>query len=388
MESILLADDIELAGDFERSLDHPLGPTEAEASEGAALWAAIDDLDDASTGLPRLRSASVGYVEARRRANIVRTCLLEAGVPEVSIELQPGRPASGDSWNALNPVAVFSHHIASRPTKSSPTPGLSLVKRGRSDLPGPLANGAAGVDLVYRILTLGLANHPGTGGPLTVTGPLGSYTIPKDSARAYAWGTEFEGGYSAATWDTVYTNKRTGKTMTFREFMGRVNAGLTRAIWLINRYKRHPGAVGALDLSGYHGEHKTWAPGRKPDRLSYTTESGRAEIRRYQEGVEDDVSAKDVWEFKIKPVVGDKAIAARTMLAQAHNRANGARAYARAAMTNSANALAAAQKNKAAIDAIAKTLDPKVRASVAGLLPADADLAPIEAVDIEGADEE
>lgn len=224
-----------------------------------------------------------GHSTALARAQAVREVMLDHGVPEVSIELQPGRPTSGDVWNALDPVMHMSHHIASNPTPGNPTPGLSLVKRGRSDLPGPLANGTAGVDLVYRILTLGLANHPGTGGPLTVAGPLGAFTIPRDNARAYAWGTEYEGGFTNAVWDATYTNRRTGKTMTFREFMGRCNAALAKAIWLPGLNSR--GLYGRIDndtdLSGYTGEHKTWAPGRKPDRKDYTTETGRAEVRRY-----------------------------------------------------------------------------------------------------------
>lgn len=236
-----------------------------------------------------------GRATALTRARMIRRVMLKHGVPEVSIELQEGRPTSGDTWNSLDAVAHFSHHIASVPTVARPTPGLALVKSGRSDLPGPLANGTAGVDLVYRILTLGLANHPGFGGPLTVRGPLGAFTIPKDNARAYAWGTEYEGGYSDAVWDATYTNKRTGKSMTFREFMGRCNAALAEAIWLdgVSSRGRYAKITPGMDLSGYTGEHKTWAPGRKPDRLNYSTDSGRAEVRRWNTYTEGDPSIVD-----------------------------------------------------------------------------------------------
>lgn len=210
----------------------------------------------------------------------MRDALLRHGVPEVSIEIQIGRPVtSGDRWNCYNFIAPMSHHIASRPTPTKPTPGLYLVKHGRSDLPGPLCNGTAGVDLVYRIICLGLANHPGEGGPITLSGPLGTYRIPEDNARAYAWGTEYEGGYDNATWDKVYTNKRTGKKMTFREFMGRANAGIAEGVFLINKLGKKP--TSSMDLSGYHMEHKTWAPGRKVDRYGYSTASGRAEMKKY-----------------------------------------------------------------------------------------------------------
>ena len=225
-----------------------------------------------------------GRETALKRARMMREVMLDYGVPEVGVGgLLPGRPvpAGRDPWNSLDPVSVFSHHIVSRPTLSNPTPGLYLVRHGHSSLSGPLCNGTAGVDLVYRFVTLGWANHPGFGGPLTVRGPLGNFTIPENNARPYAWGTEYEGGYSEEVWDREYTNRRTGKKMTFREFMGRCNAALAEAIWLpgISSRDRYGRIDEGVDLSGYHAEHKTWAPTRKIDRLGYTTESGRAEIR-------------------------------------------------------------------------------------------------------------
>lgn len=261
--------------------DHPHEVTAEEAEAGQVIYHEIDDLDDDSNGLPDGEDGgleSTARERAVQRAQVLRGVLLKHGVPEVSIELQMGRPSGGDDWNACKPVSVISHHIASHPSKENPTPGLSLVKRGRSDLPGPLCNGTAGVDLVYRIMCMGLANHPGEGGPLTLSGPMGSFTIPKDVARPFAWGTEYEGGFDEDTWDRVYENRRTGIKLSFRDFMGRANAGLVEGIWLINGRGRRAGA--RVDLSGYHGEHKTWAPGRKPDRRNYDTERGRKEIQR------------------------------------------------------------------------------------------------------------
>ena len=354
-------------------IDHPDAITEAEAREGHALWLAIDDLDDTSNGLERPVGLSLsGRASAMSRARVMREILLDYGVPEVSIELVEGRPTFGeDTWNACKPVALLSHHIASRPTPTNPTPGLSLVTKGRSDLPGPLCNGTAGVDLVYRIKCMGWANHPGVGGPWTVHGPCGAYTIPEDVGRPYLWGTEYEGGFDNATWDRMYTNKRTGDEMTFREFMGRANAGLAHAIWLINGHGRHPSRED--DLSGYHGEHKTWAPGRKPDRLDYTTESGRAELRRYQQ--EDDMpTPEELWNFPIDPVGGapdDPAIPAKRMLAQAHNRAKGARESARAAEKAAEHALTLAQKNRDALKALAASLTPEAGNAVRAALGQD-----------------
>jgi hypothetical protein len=297
---------------------------------------------------------------ALRRARRVREALLDHGVPEVSIELQEGRPTYGaDTWTSLQPVAVFSHHIASNPTPDNPVPGLALVKAGRyPDLPGPLANGTAGVDLVYRILCLGWANHPGYGGPLTVTGPCGAYRIPADNARPYAWGSEYEGGYTEAVWDREYVNARTGRRMTFREFMGRANAGLCAAIWDINGHGRTPTA--GADLSGYHGEHKTWAPDRKIDRLNYTTDTGRAELARYAGPTpEDDVPAEDVWNYRIEnfPDTGGEDRRAQDWLLRTMNASSNARVAAQ-----QANARAA--RIEAAVKALAAGMDQTVRAQV------------------------
>lgn len=337
--------------------DHPLTLTDADYDAGLEAWREVDDLDDESNGIHARAAASPGRDRAIARAKIMRSSLLLFGVPEVSIEPVPGRPGPSDQWNGLDPYAVFSHHIASRPSAANPTPGLALVKRGRSDLAGPLANGTAGVDLVYRIICLGWANHPGTGGPLTVSGPVGSFTIPRDNARPYAWGTEYEGGYDDATWDRTYTNARTGKRMTFREFMGRANAGLVHGIWRINNLDRSP--VAGVDLSGYHGEHKTWAPGRKPDRHNYSTLGGRVEIRKYQSTItpegDDDVSAADVWNHKINRLGGKSAVTAKTALARSEH-------YA-------VEAVLQARRNHAAITALAETIaDPDQRAAIIATL--------------------
>lgn len=307
-----------------------------------------------------------GRDTALARARIMRGVLLEHGVPEVSIEIQDGRPATGDTWNACRPVGVLSHHIASHPTPEKPTPGLALVKAGRSDLPGPLCNGTAGVDLVYRIICLGYANHPGEGGPWTLRGPMGTYTIPKDVGRPYLWGTEYEGGYDDAVWNRTYTNRRTGKAMTFREFMGRCNAGLVRGIWLINGLGKEP-APGA-DLSGYHGEHLSWAGPRKSDRRGYTTDSGRAEVRRYNDTEDDMPTPKDLWDFKIKPAkVEDtdpdrKPIPAAQMVQETHRRAG--------------VAARRAERNRNAIAALAKGMPDKVAKAVVDALGDDVPDAP------------
>ena len=125
-------------------------------------------------------------------------------------------------------------------------------------------NGYGGRDHVYRIVTLGLANHPGAGGPLTVDG----FTIPKDGARISVWGTEWEHN-GTSPWPAD-----------MREFMGRANAALLE--WM---------AVGL----GRSIEHSTWATpaGRKIDRNGYTAARGQAEIAPFLTATteDDDMSA-------------------------------------------------------------------------------------------------
>ena len=195
---------------------------------------------------------------ARRRAKALKRELTALGVP-VSIELRTGRTGG---WNGLNPYANFGHHVASRRSQGL-TPFLKLVKVGRSDVPGPLANGYLGFDGVARIITMDWANHPGAGGPLTLPG----ITIPKNNARPYAFGWECEGGYTLDDWPA-----------SFRQTMAKCFAATLR--WM-GRDERS------------HAEHGTWAPGRKTDRIYYHNHLAvaRAEIRAVLDGdtIEDDM---------------------------------------------------------------------------------------------------
>jgi hypothetical protein len=178
-------------------------------------------------------------------ARQLRVALLDHGVATVSIELVAGRGGSG--WHDDRFVGTMGHHIVSRRSQGL-TPGLHLVKVGRTGVPGPLCNGYGGFDETARIVCMGWANHPGAGGPYTV--PAG--TIPANNGRPYLFGWEFEGGIAAADF-----------TDSYREFMARCLAGTLD--WLGQ-------PVGA------HLEHKTWAPTRKVDRLGYTLTQARIEI--------------------------------------------------------------------------------------------------------------
>lgn len=184
------------------------------------------------------------------KARILRGHLLAVGVKTVSIELLEGRGGSG--WDKPTHVATLGHHIVSRRTQGN-TPGLRLVKVGRPGIPGPLCNGYGGFDEVARIICMSWANHPGEGGPVEVEAGI----IPANNGRAYLFGWEFEGGLNVADF-----------TPSYRLFMARCHLGTLM-------YLRR------TSLS--HHEHKSWAVGRKVDRLGYSLAQARKEIEEAKE---------------------------------------------------------------------------------------------------------
>lgn len=243
--------------------DQPL--TDDEIRLGLELGAAIDVDDPHDNGLyvPSQREvralgplASSG--SALRDAERLAEAMRDHGV-RVSIELQEGRPWSGDRWWSKKYV-LMNHHTAGSPRGA--TPSLYICKHGRTGLPGPLCNGYGGRDLVYRIFTFGLGNHPGRGGPLTIDG----VTIPRDSARISTWGTEWEHDGVSEWRDEM------------REFMGRSNAALLE-FW------------GRPYTSSI--EHSTWTS-RKIDRNTYSARDGVEEIRLW-------AGKPDVWDGRSFP---------------------------------------------------------------------------------------
>lgn len=187
--------------------------------------------------------------EAMESAQRLKATMQRWGV-KCSIELQPGR--GSDPWaTPIKPLRMHHHTVSTFRPGGNMTPVLGIVKNGRPAtptgpaVPGPLANGYGGFDLVYRIICMGLANHPGEGGPVTIDG----IHIPRNSARAPTWGTEFEGGLQP--WEEIPG---------MLEFMGRADGAL--AEW------------SARPLTSQM-EHKTWAGARKIDRKDFDAERGR-----------------------------------------------------------------------------------------------------------------
>lgn len=190
--------------------------------------------------------ATRDYAWALAQAQRLRHHLNRWGVP-VSIELQKG--AGGGHWAVDTFRGVMNHHIVSS-RASGPTPGLNIIKRGRAAgknvtaVPGPLANWYLGFDGVVRIITMGLANHPGAGGPFTIDG----WTIPRDNGRYYLFGGEIEGGLRESDWPPE-----------FHRLMARIDCAIVD--WL--RELRGGGVTDDAVL-----EHSSWTT-RKIDRLGY-----------------------------------------------------------------------------------------------------------------------
>lgn len=184
-------------------------------------------------------------VQAVTAAQELRGFLLKRGVKTVSIELVEGRGGSG--WLRGTHVASQGHHTVSRRSNGL-TPCLKLVKVGRPDVAGPLCNGYGGFDEVARIICMGWANHPGEGGPYKVE----AGTIPRNNGRPYLFGWEFEGGLDLADFTPSYRGFMAACLAGTLDYLGRTQAS--------------------------HLEHKTWAPGRKIDRLGYSLDKARQEI--------------------------------------------------------------------------------------------------------------
>jgi hypothetical protein len=215
------------------------------------------------------------YAAALAEAQDLKATMVRHGV-RCSIELQAGR--GSDPWAAPAKYLRMHHHTAAwYRAGGNMTPCLALVKTGRPDVIGPLCNGYGGFDLVYRIICMGLANHPGLGGPVTIDG----VHVPKDSARGPTWGTEFEGGYQE--WTDIPG---------MLEFMGRADAAL--AEW-----------TGRPITSQL--EHSTWTT-RKSDRRNITRANGIALTTRWA-GKDDDMQEADFQ--RIASIVETRLAAAR-----------------------------------------------------------------------------
>jgi len=151
---------------------------------------------------------------------------------------------------------ILVHH-----TGSAGMPGSrNVVRDGRSDLPGPLAQLTLDPDGTFSVIAAGQCWHPGRGGPLL--------DCPRDSGSPYLIG--IEGVSNGSYWTDAQR----------REYPKGVAAILRR--------------LGAKTAEGWVAEHAEWAPRRKPDVGNWDPNDMRREANRHLRGgptQEDDFMA-------------------------------------------------------------------------------------------------
>jgi N-acetyl-anhydromuramyl-L-alanine amidase AmpD len=156
--------------------------------------------------------------------------LRAAGVEVLEL---PGWETRGADW-ARVPRGIVDHHDAST-RKAGEWGALGIIRDGRPDVPGPLAQFQIGrcLDGVARVAVVaaGRANHAGKGGPL-----LGA---PRDSGNSWLYGAEAAND---------------GVSEPYTDAAHRAHDILFRAVIDVCR-------VGASNVVG----HREWAPGRKSD---------------------------------------------------------------------------------------------------------------------------
>ncbi|MGI8426229.1 MAG: peptidoglycan recognition protein family protein [Actinomycetota bacterium] len=97
---------------------------------------------------------------------------------------EPGWRTRGSE--SFNPRGVVIHHTADGP--SGDYPSLRIVRDGRSDLPGPLAQFGLGRSGKVYVIASGRANHAGRGGWRGLSGNSSVFGIePENTGRGEPW---------------------------------------------------------------------------------------------------------------------------------------------------------------------------------------------------------
>lgn len=88
----------------------------------------------------------------------------------LTVTFEPGWETRGNGY-AANYVGFLAHHTATPSSASNPFPTRTILRDGRSDLPGPLCNSAGPADGSIHIMAAQAANHAGASGGRSM-GPL------------------------------------------------------------------------------------------------------------------------------------------------------------------------------------------------------------------------
>lgn len=158
-----------------------------------------------------------------------------------------------DGWQergsyVFTPAGGVAHHTG----PGSPEGLVALCIRGRSDLPGPLAQVVLAPDGVAHVIAAGRANHAGAGGWGKLVG------------NSSVWGIEaVHPGSSSVGWPAIQ----------------------------VAAYQRTAAAM--AQLSGFPADrwcaHREWAPKRKPDPVALDMDAFRAGVSRLLASVPKEV---------------------------------------------------------------------------------------------------
>lgn len=169
--------------------------------------------------------------------------LRAGGLPVIE---EPGWQDRG-TGGTYTPIGVLLHHTAG--PASGNLPSLGVVKNGRSDLVGPLAQLMLARDGAFHVIAAGRANHAGAGGAVWV---------PNGDGNRYFVGIEAESTGTTDDWTPAQ----------------RVN------------YPRGAAALCAWMKVGEANvlAHREWAPTRKIDPAFWDMNAFRADVRTYLSG--------------------------------------------------------------------------------------------------------
>lgn len=108
--------------------------------------------------------------------------LRAAGMDVVEVE---GWRTRGSDFFA--PRGIVCHHTATPESRAGDYPSLNLVRDGRSDLPGPLAQLGLGRSGKVYVIASGRANHAGTGGWKGLSGNSSVLGIEAEDSGDSVW---------------------------------------------------------------------------------------------------------------------------------------------------------------------------------------------------------